>query len=92
MTRRQSARLAAVYVRISQDRGGAGLGVDRQENECRALAERLGWRVIEVFGDNDLSAFSGRRRPAYERMLHDIEAGRSRGDFVAPGSFAPPLG
>jgi site-specific DNA recombinase len=66
-------RSAAIYVRISQDRAGAGLGVERQEQESRALAQRLGWTVTEVY--NDLSAFSGRRRPDYERMLADIEAG-----------------
>jgi DNA invertase Pin-like site-specific DNA recombinase len=71
----KTARSAAIYVRISQDRGGAGLGVERQEQECRALADRLGWHVVEVYCDNDLSAFSGRRRPDYERMLADIEAG-----------------
>ena len=59
----KNARSAAVYVRITQDRGGAGLGVERQEQECRALAQRLGWKVTEVYCDNDLSAFSGRRRP-----------------------------
>ena len=37
--------------------------------------ERLGWTVVDVYCDNDLSAFSGRRRPAYERMLSDIDAG-----------------
>jgi DNA invertase Pin-like site-specific DNA recombinase len=70
------ARSAAIYVRISQDRGGAGLGVERQEQECRAVADRLGWTVVEVYSDNDISAFSGRRRPDYERMLDDIKAGR----------------
>jgi DNA invertase Pin-like site-specific DNA recombinase len=70
-----ATRSAAIYVRISQDRGGAGLGVERQETECRALAKRLGWTVTEVYCDNDLSAFNGRRRPAYERMLTDIDAG-----------------
>jgi site-specific DNA recombinase len=71
----KTARPAAIYVRISQDRGGAGLGVERQEQECRALANRLGWSVVDIYCDNDLSAFSGRRRPSYERMLADIEAG-----------------
>ena len=55
-----TTRSAAVYVRISQDRGGAGLGVQRQEKECRALAERLGWTVTEVYCDDDISAFSGK--------------------------------
>src|SRR6516162_9674816 len=72
----KTTRPAAIYVRISQDRAGAGLGVERQETECRALAKRQGWAVTEVYCDNDLSAFSGRRRPSYERMLGDIEAGK----------------
>lgn len=33
---------AAVYVRISQDREGAGLGVARQEVDCVALCKRNG--------------------------------------------------
>ena len=46
------------------------------ETECRALADRLGWKVAKVYCDNDLSAYSGRRRPEYEAMLTDIEAGK----------------
>jgi hypothetical protein len=45
---------AALYVRISSDRGGAGLGVARQEEDCRALCARLGWRPVEVYADNDV--------------------------------------
>jgi DNA invertase Pin-like site-specific DNA recombinase len=71
-----STRSAAIYVRISQDRDGAGKGVERQETECRTLADRLGWDVVDVYSDDDISAFSGRRRPDYERLLSDIEAGR----------------
>ena len=66
---------AAIYTRISKDRTGAGLGVDRQESDCRALAERLGWDVVEVYSDNDISAYSGKPRPGYRRMLEDIESG-----------------
>ena len=47
---------AAIYARISRDREGAGLGVERQEADCRALAERLGWDVVAVYVDNDISA------------------------------------
>lgn len=68
-------RQAAIYCRISQDRVGAGLGVERQEQDCRALAERLGWTVLDVYCDNDTSAYSGKRRVEYERLLGDIEAG-----------------
>ena len=67
---------AAIYCRISKDRAGAGLGVDRQEQDCRELANRLDWSVADVFADNDLSAYSGKPRPRYRDMLDAIQAGR----------------
>jgi site-specific DNA recombinase len=70
---------AGLYVRISSDPLGEGLGVARQEQDCRELAERLGWTVAEVFRDNDQSAFSGKVRPAYVAMLDAIRAGRIDG-------------
>ena len=53
---------AAVYCRISDDREGRELGVQRQEEDCRARATREGWAVGEVFTDNDLSASTRSRR------------------------------
>ena len=67
---------AAVYCRISDDRAGQGLGVKRQEADARAWCEARGWEVGGVYVDNDVSAYSGRRRPSYERLLEDVEAGR----------------
>jgi site-specific DNA recombinase len=68
-------RRVAIYTRISQDREGAGLGVERQEADCRALAEQLGWTIVAVHADNDLSAYSGKPRPGYEALLADLRAG-----------------
>ncbi|HTS15529.1 MAG TPA: recombinase family protein, partial [Candidatus Sulfotelmatobacter sp.] len=51
------------------------LGVRRQEKDARALCGRKGWTVAEVFVDDDVSAWSGKKRPAYERMLAALEAG-----------------
>ena len=65
----------AIYARISSDPTGAQLGVTRQIENCRALAERRGWTVRDVYVDDDRSAFSGRARPEYRRMLDDIAAG-----------------
>jgi DNA invertase Pin-like site-specific DNA recombinase len=70
------SKRAAIYCRISRDREGAGLGVERQEQDCRDLAERLGWQVATVHVDNDLSAYSGKPRPGYKALLDDITAGR----------------
>ncbi len=66
---------AGIYVRISDDRSGQRAGVQRQEADCRQLAELRGWEVVGVYEDNDLSAYRGKPRPAYQRMLGDIKGG-----------------
>lgn len=58
-----------IYTRISLDRTGEALAVARQEDECRALAERLGFDVVAVYSDNDISATNGKVRPSFEAML-----------------------
>jgi|GEM_PF-3528205 len=45
------SRRAAIYVRISKDKTGAGLGVARQRADCEALAASLGWSVVGVYED-----------------------------------------
>lgn len=72
----QVERRAGLYLRISLDRVGAGLGVARQQADCVAEAQRRGWSVLEVYIDNDVSAYSIRRRPAYDDMVTDIKRGR----------------
>jgi site-specific DNA recombinase len=67
---------AGLYCRISDDRGGGGLGVERQRKDCAQLAAKLGWQVVDTYTDNDISAYSGKRRPEYERMLADLATGR----------------
>jgi site-specific DNA recombinase len=69
----------AIYARISQDRAGAGVKVDDQIRDCRALAERLGLVVVEelIFSDNDLSAHRGKKkRPGYLALLAALRAGQ----------------
>jgi DNA invertase Pin-like site-specific DNA recombinase len=65
---------AAVYARISSDDGTA-LGVTRQVEDCHRLADSLGWDVAEDYIDNDVSAYSAKQRPAYQRMLADLADG-----------------
>jgi Site-specific recombinases, DNA invertase Pin homologs len=67
--KRKDQGTATIYLRVSQDKSGEGLAVERQEPECRALAERNGWAIREVFTDNDISATTGKRRPAFEALL-----------------------
>ncbi|MFI2757800.1 recombinase family protein [Streptomyces echinatus] len=73
---RDRVRRVGIYVRISDDREGGGLGVKRQEDDCRLLAASLGWKVVEVYVDNDVTAADRRKkRNEYIRMLADIESG-----------------
>src|SRR3989442_14375571 len=67
---------AGIYVRISHDPEHDQLGVQRQEKACRELAKRQGWPVVDVYQDDDLSAFTGKPRPAYQRLMADVTAGR----------------
>jgi site-specific DNA recombinase len=66
---------AGIYARISSDREGDSLAISRQVADCEALAERRGWKVVERYVDSDISAYSGKLRPEYRRMLEEIEAG-----------------
>lgn len=77
-TKKNSVATAAIYCRISRDAEDEGLGVTRQEEDCRALVARNGWTLVEPpFVDNDISASTGSKkpRPAYDAMLAAVRAG-----------------
>jgi DNA invertase Pin-like site-specific DNA recombinase len=77
-----------IYARISDDREGRQNGVERQEKQCRALAERNGDEVVAVFVDDDRSAYSGKPRPDYSRMLAYLRDGQADGVYgLAPTRF-----
>ncbi len=71
-----TAPTVGIYTRISNDPSGTHLGVDRQEKIGRKLAKERGWTVGEVYVENDVSAFKGKRRPEFDRMLADVTTGR----------------
>jgi site-specific DNA recombinase len=75
-------RRAVIYTRISRDPEHDELGVTRQRHDCEQLCEREGFNVVEVLQDDDRSAYSGKRRPGYER-LHQLLAAREVDVVVA---------
>lgn len=85
MSSTNTAKRVAIYARISNDpgtaaddtprRGGDGLGVARQQEDCRKLADALGWDVMTIHVDNDISAYSGKTRPGFEALLDEIKRG-----------------
>jgi site-specific DNA recombinase len=76
-----NTRRAGAYLRISLDREGNRLGVERQLPPIKVLLERLGWQLVEIYTDDDVSiSHAGRRkrkaRDAYDCMLKDAASGR----------------
>lgn len=69
---------AAIYARISFDPEGKEAGVQRQEEDCRALAQRLKVTDVTVFVDNDISAStrSKKKRVQYEAMIKAAREGQ----------------
>lgn len=76
---RVMSRSVAIYCRLSQDRTGAGVVVERQERDCRQLAAQQGWEVVRVFVDNDVSAYRKKPRPGYRALLSALEDGEVDG-------------
>ncbi len=70
-------RTAGIYCRISSDGTGEALGVARQEADARKLCADRGWTVVDVFSDNDKSAYDRRKtRTRYRDMLQAVKDGR----------------
>jgi DNA invertase Pin-like site-specific DNA recombinase len=66
---------AVIYTRISRDDTGQGVANQRQEEDCRKLADLRGWEVVGVEADISISGYSGKSRPAWNRVLSMIQAG-----------------
>jgi site-specific DNA recombinase len=66
---------AAVYLRISQDRTGQELGVDRQWEDCWALVQRRGDELIDKYVDNDTPAKGIGKRDEYARLIAAVQRG-----------------
>lgn len=71
----QTKQRSGNYQRISDDRHMTEAGVNRQLEDNRATAERLGIEVAAEYTDNDKSAFNGKDRPAWTQMLADAAEG-----------------
>ena len=76
--RQPAPKRAAIYLRISEDKTGEEKGVDRQLQDAVELIRERGWtQVGDPYTDNSISASKRDvRRPAYERMKKDYDAGK----------------
>lgn len=72
----QAERLNVDYNRVSEDDAGAAEGVDSQHCECTVFAEEIGRPLHATYQDNDISAFTGKERPEFLRLLADVARDR----------------
>lgn len=68
---------ALLYARQSEDRSGEEWGVTRQLDEDRLYVAARGWTTVDEIVDNDISAYSGKPRPGFERMMRMVENGEA---------------
>ena len=67
----------AIYTRVSTDHQTT----ENQERELRAIADRMGWTVVNVYTDHGISGAKSREeRPAFDALAKD--AARRRFDMV----------
>jgi site-specific DNA recombinase len=67
----------AIYLRMSMDRTGEELGIDRYREQCVRVCDRYGFGDRVEYVDNDVSASKTRgASSAYARLLADARAGR----------------
>lgn len=66
---------AVIYLRISHDPLQQRSGVERQREDCEALARSRDFDVVEVVEDNDTSAAGKAARPGFERVCRLISGG-----------------
>src|ERR1700722_2041068 len=78
---RSAHKRVAIYLRVSTGEQTT----ENQRRELEAVAERHGWRVVEVFEDAGISGAKGRdKRPGLDRLLKAVA--RRDVDMVAAWS------
>lgn len=67
---------AVIYLRISLDAAMDGLAIERQRQDCKAIAQQRGWTVVHTYVDQSISASKKDvRRPDYDAMIASFERG-----------------
>ena len=68
----------AIYTRVSTDHQT----VENQHRELEAVAQRMGWEIVEVLADEGISGAKGRdKRPAFDRLMKMVA--RKEIDLIA---------
>jgi DNA invertase Pin-like site-specific DNA recombinase len=58
------------------DANGDGLAIDRQREDCRAIAQLRGWTIVREYADKVSASDKRKARPEYNDLVHDYADGR----------------
>lgn len=67
---------AVGYRRVSMKDQVEGFSLDAQEGNITRYVESHGWELVDIYIDAGISAKKGSRRPAFERLMKDAQAGK----------------
>jgi DNA invertase Pin-like site-specific DNA recombinase len=73
---KQNIKKVGVYVRLSKedDRAGESVSIENQKLMLTKYVKEMGWELREVYQDDGFSG-TNQNRPAFRRMLSDVENG-----------------
>ena len=57
----------------TEDQVSEGFSLSEQEKRLRAMCEYKGYEIYKVYKDAGISAKTGNKRPAFEKLLQDIK-------------------
>lgn len=74
MNPQQPQQIRAIcYYRLSVNRSGETLAIERQREDCTALIERNGWQLVGEYSDDNRSAWhENTRRKSYDALCEAI--------------------
>lgn len=71
----REGKKCVIYVRVSTEMQVDGYSLDGQRNILKKYAEREGMIIIDTYEDAGKSGKSIEGRPAFQKMINDIENG-----------------
>jgi len=70
----EEKKIAGIYIRVStEDQAREGFSLPEQEKRLRAMCEYKGYIVYDIYKDAGISAKTGNKRPAFDKLLQDIK-------------------
>ena len=67
----------AAYCRISMDSEGQSTSIELQRAVYQSMIEKNeNWELVDIYADNGISGTLAKRRPEFQRMIADCEAGK----------------